>query len=256
VAFQKKVASESVLKQLDTFEKQKLPLSRLRNLLQNIQKWIQSMKPADIGKSIWSDYSKTQSYAPKEIEIKRRFIFRFIGSTTPKIVCDLGSNTGDYAKTALEAGAQYVIGFDNDYPSLELAFSRAKEENLSYLPLYLDAANPSPEQGWAQKERKGLNARLTPDATLALAFTHHLIIGRNIPFRELLVWLTGLAPHGVIEFVPKSDPMVQSMLRFRQDIFESYTDEQFLAYLGTVVNVTETEVVSSSGRRLIRYSRR
>jgi len=60
------------------------------------------------------------------------------------------------------------------------------------------------------------------DAILALAFVHHLVIGCNIPLAEVVKWLVGLAPRGVIEFVPKSDPMVQQLFAFREDIFSDY----------------------------------
>ena len=35
----------------------------------------------------------------------------------------------------------------------------------------------------------------------------------------------------VVEFVPKSDPMVQGLLRGRADIFPDYTEETFVALL-------------------------
>ena len=256
VTFQKKATKELVAEQAKSYINRKLPLVTFRRILESLKKWISGLKPADTGKSVWSDYAKTHSYSSEELEHKRKFVSHFIESLKPKLVGDLGSNTGDYAAVALKAGAEYVVGFDYDQKALEIAFSRAQEERLQYLPLYLDAANPAPDQGWAQRERKGLNSRLTADAILALAFTHHLAIGRNIPLPELLNWLTSLAPDGVIEFVPKSDPMVKYMLNFREDIFQDYTEELFLSYLESVANIVETEIVSSSGRRLIRYSRR
>ena len=255
VTFQKKATKELVVEQAKSYKKRKLPLVTFRRMLESLKEWISGLKPADTGKSVWSDYAKTHSYSTEELEHKRKFVSHFIESLKPKLVGDFGTNIGDYAAVALKAGAEYVIGFDYDQKALEIAFSRAQEKKLQYLPLFLDAANPTPDQGWAQKERKGLSNRLAADAILALAFTHHLAIGRNIPLQELSIWLTSLAPNGIIEFVPKSDPMVKYMLNFREDIFQDYTEERFLSYLEEVANVVETEVVSSSGRRLIRYTR-
>jgi len=256
VTFQKKATKELIAEQAKSYKKRKLPLVTFRRILKSLKEWISGLKPADTGKSVWSDYAKTHSYSSEELEHKRKFVSNFIESLKPKLVGDLGTNIGDYAAVALKAGAEYVIGLDYDQKALEIAFSRAQEERLQYLPLFLDAANPTPDQGWAQKERKGLSHRLAADAILALAFTHHLAIGRNIPLSELLNWLTSLAPNGVIEFVPKSDPMIKYMLNFREDIFQDYTEERFLSYLESVANIVETEVVSSTGRRLIRYTRR
>jgi ribosomal protein L11 methylase PrmA len=256
VTFQKKATKELVAEQANSYKKRKLPLVTFRRILESLKEWISGLKPADTGKSVWSDYAKTHSYSTEELEHKTKFVSHFIESSKPKLVGDLGTNIGDYAAVALNAGAAFVIGFDYDQKALEIAFSRAQEERLQYLPLFLDAANPTPDQGWAQRERKGLSSRLAADAILVLAFTHHLAIGRNIPLPELLNWLTSLAPNGVIEFVPKSDPMVKYMLSFREDIFQDYTEERFLSSLEAIARIVETEEVSSSGRRLIRYTRR
>ena len=95
------------------------------------------------------------------------------------------------------------------------------------LPLWLDAANPSPSQGWGQAERQGLAERARADALIALAFIHHIAIGRNVPLDMALDWLLAMAPVGVIEFPPKSDPMVQRLLSQRDDIFPDYDEATF-----------------------------
>ena len=80
--------------------------------------------------------------------------------------------------------------------SLDKAFQRAREHSLPFIPLYLDAANPSPAQGWNGAERKALEHRGNCDALLALAFIHHLAIGRNVPLDWVVEWITGLSPCG------------------------------------------------------------
>ena len=91
------------------------------------------------------------------------------------------------------------------------------------------------------------------DAVLALAFVHHLAIGANIPLDEVVEWITGLAPSGVVEFVPKSDPMVLRMLMMREDIFPDYTEENFAASLQKHRRIMATQALSGSGRKLFRY---
>ena len=147
------------------------------------------------------------------------------------MIWDIGCNTGDYAKAALESGAGYAVGFDFDQGALDAAFARAESEGLNFLPLFLDLANPTPSQGWAERERRGLTDRASADAILALALVHHLAIGRNVPLEEVVAWLVGLAPNGIVEFVPKSDPMVQRLLRLREDIFDDYSEETFSQHL-------------------------
>jgi len=168
---------------------------------------------------------------------------------------DLGCNTGDYSALALKSGAQRAVGFDFDHGALDYAYERARRESLNFLPLHLDAANPSPEQGWLQAERQGLARRARGDAVLALAFVHHLAITRNIPLGGVLDWITGMAPRGVIEFVPKADPMVQRLLQLREDLFDDYEQENFKSLLAARGHIVKSQPVSSSGRTLYSYER-
>lgn len=171
------------------------------------------------------------------------------------MVLDLGCNTGEYSETALGAGAEAVVGFEFDQTALGKAYTRAIRGNLRFTPLYMDAANPSPAQGWKQLERPGFQMRAKFDALLALAFEHHLSIGRNIPLDQVTQWLTGLAPTGVIEFVQKADPTIQRMLAIREDIFPNYNEEDFTRALEQHARIIKSQVVSATGRRLFWYER-
>src|SRR5690606_10181915 len=164
-------------------------------------------------------------------------------------------NTGDYSVAALEAGASQVIGFDFDQGAIELAYDRAVEGGLPFLPLLLDASNPSPSQGWAQRERPGFGERAGADGVIALALVHHLAIAGNVPLDQVLGWLVGLAPRGIIEFVPKADPMVAELLRFRPDIFPDYHEQAFLAHLGSLARVEGRTPSSATGRVLVEFAR-
>ena len=62
-----------------------------------------------------------------------------------------------------------------------------------------------------------------------------------------------IAPTGVIEFVPKSDPMVELLLRNRPDIFPDYSQEQFLACIRQRARIIDQEQLSPGGRLLIWY---
>jgi hypothetical protein len=80
-----------------------------------------------------------------------------------------------------------------------------------------------------------------------------LAITKNIPLHYVVDWLVSLAPNGVVEFVPKNDPMVQELLRHREDIFDDYTEDAFLACLRAHGQIVEMEQVSAAGRKLIWY---
>jgi len=233
----------------------KLPRSSYRALLQRLRDWIVRLDPADTGKTVWRDYAGNHSYQSDEVKAKAAFVGEMAAAVRPGILWDLGCNSGDYSKAALAAGAQYAVGFDFDHGALEAAFARAKAEELAFLPLLMDAANPSPSQGWAERERQGLAARASADAVLALAFVHHLAIGRNVPLDRLIDWLVGLAPTGVVEFVPKSDPMVRRMLQLREDVFDDYTEDAFLSAVGERARIVKSLIVSAAGRRLVWFDR-
>ena len=207
VVLQARLQESSIQKGIDKkyFNQRELPLIAYRQMLISLQTWIQKLEPADTGKTIWGDYVRSHSYSDHEVNQKKQFVHDFVQGRKIGTIWDIGCNTGDYSKVAIEAGAARAIGFDFDQKVLELAYARSRSEKLPFLPLYLDAANPSPDQGWAQSERKGFSSREAPDAIIALALIHHLAIGRNIPLDQVVEWCVGLAPAGVIEFVPRND---------------------------------------------------
>ena len=203
----------------------------------------------------WGEYEKTHTYDDTEYGRKRRFVSEFVASVQPNTLIDLGCNAGDYSVLSLESGAKRVIGFDFDSNAVDVAYRRAKEGKLNFLPLQLDAFNPSASQGWRQNERYGFDRRAKADAMVALAFEHHLAIAKNTPLDQTIDWLVGIAPQGVIEFVPKNDPTVQIMLRGRDDIFTDYTEENFTSLLSRKAKIVKQQQVTEHGRVLFQYQR-
>jgi ribosomal protein L11 methylase PrmA len=236
-------------------KQRKLPKTAFNRMLSSMRNWIAKLRPADDAETVWRNYAQGHSYTGDEVAKKKSFINQFTAQVAPTMLWDLGCNTGDYSKVALAAGAALVVGFDFDQGALELAYARAREEKLNFLPLFLDATNPAPDQGWAQSERRGLAARTEADAIVALALVHHLAIARNIPLEQVIAWLMEMAPSGVIEFVPKSDAMVQQLLQLREDIFPDYCQENFLNIVRRRGKILQQEKVSKSGRLLVWYHR-
>lgn len=208
------------------YREARLPRSSFEGMLRGLRGAIAKMEVPS-HKTVWGEYANNTSYAAPEAAAKHDLVKEAVAAIKPGLLYDIGCNTGDYSKSALEAGAGKVIGFDFDHGALEIAFKRAQLEQLDLLPLWLDAANPSPSQGWGEAERMGLSKRAKPDALLALAFIHHIAIGRNVPLDMAVDWLLSLAPAGVIEFPHKEDPMVQLLLSQRPDIFPDYHNDTF-----------------------------
>jgi ribosomal protein L11 methylase PrmA len=207
-------------------------------------------------KSIWSEYEASNSYDEQDRAAKHAFVARMVCNAQPASLLDIGCNSGEYSQLALESGAQSVVGFDFDFGALERAFARFDKAGANVLPLWLDATNPSPSQGWAGAERKSMGERVSADAMIALAIIHHLTISRNVPLDMAVDWLVGLAPVGVIEFPTKEDVMVRELLSNRTDIFPSYVEEAFLSHVSARSRIVETARLPGGTRILVRYDRR
>jgi ribosomal protein L11 methylase PrmA len=242
-------------KAIEKAKARKLPRIAYEQMLYGLRKWIAGLEPKADGKTVWQDYANDNSYADEEAIRKRRFVAEFASSVRPALIFDIGCNTGDYSAVALENGAELAIGFDFDHGALDYGYRRAARDSLNFLPLHLDAANPSPNQGWSQAERMGLQERTKGDAVMGLALIHHLAVAKNLPLDEVISWLVDMAPQGIIEFVPKHDPMVQRLLQMREDLFDDYDQESFEKYLGRRARVIKSEIVSASGRTLYWFDR-
>ena len=234
---------------------QNLPKATLKKMFTQLHSWINGLKPLSSSNTTWADYGSMHCYESEEIVKKQNFVSDFIHSTKPGMVWDLGCNTGEYSELALESGASQVIGFDFDQAVLEKAFERAEKNNLNFLPLFFDGANPSPDQGWNNQERQSFLSRKNADAVLALAFEHHLAIGRNIPLDQFIDWLVSLAPCGVVEFIPKEDPNLKLMLSLREDIFFDYTENAFRNLLEQKCRIVRSQIISKTGRKLYWFER-
>lgn len=231
-----------------------LPKPALRRILTGLRGWIAGLHlPSRC--SDWTSYASLNTYQEKERAAKCEFVERVVRATAPHAVLDLGCNSGDYSALALRCGAGYVVGIEADEATAQLAFLRAQRERLRFLPLVMDAANPSPSQGWLGTERPSFGQRAGFDFLAALAVEHHLAIGRNIPLDQLIRWLVGLAARGVIEFVQKTDATVRGMLALREDVFSDYTEQNFRSLVGANARIIESRTVSEEGRVLFWYDR-
>ncbi len=234
---------------------QGLSLPALKGMLTNMLFLIRSLKPKKSLNTYWQNYEFENSYSDKDTITKRKIVTRFIYEMKPSSVLDIGCNRGDFCELYLNEGVKQAIGVDFDLGSLEGAILRSQEKKLNFLPIYLDLTNPSPDHGWAYAERKSFSSRVQTDALVALAVLHHLVIAKNIPMENAIFWIIAHAPVGLIEFVPKSDPMIQEMLAYRVDIFPDYSEDLFRNILTSQARIIFEESSSESGRRIFCYKK-
>lgn len=251
-----KRAGQTVLSQAERAKRRGLPKSRFRALLMQLRHFIAKLDAAGFDRSTWSDYALDNTYEGPEEEHKRAFVSRFVRQTKPSLLIDLGCNTGEFSNLCLQEGAASVVGLDSDHGALRKAFLRSADEGLDFLPLYQDLANPSPDHGWNAAERRSLSHRLTgAQGVLALAVAHHLAIARNVPLPDVVDSIVGMAPEGVIEFVPKDDATVKTMLTLREDYGLPYDRDVFIRALEGRAAIVDRAEVSAGGRELFWYRR-
>jgi hypothetical protein len=238
--------SERVARSLAT---QRVPRKAVEGLVNRMTKQVRSLKRR-AHKTNWSEYEKTKShYSPAASQLKERFVKESVLRWRPGLLWDLGCNRGEFSLVAAE-GANYVVAMDSDEASIGALYERVGGRIDNVLPLVIDLMNPSPRQGWASQERPSLLARGRPDYFLCLALVHHLAISGNVPLPSICEWLGATAAAGVLEFIPKTDPMVQRLLATRRDNYGDYTIERFESCLETHYQILERVPLPESERVL------
>ncbi len=181
-------------------------------------------------KTVWASYydpPDRPSYSPRSLAQKEKLVAKFISRLQPKLVWDLGANTGLFSQIAAKKKA-YIISMDNDPSVVELNYRQIKKnQGTNILPLWIDITNPTPLFGWENSERDSLFTRPKPDLILALALIHHLAIANNLPLGNLAQFFARHCQALIIEFVPKTDPQAKRLLAHRRDIFPGYNQENF-----------------------------
>ena len=175
----------------------------------------------------WGDYYSDTNYTEKSFEEKKQFISLAIDEIKPKLVWDMGANTGVFSRLASTKGIN-TISYDIDPLAVEknyLLSSQNSEQHI--LPLILDLTNPSSGIGWNHDERMSIIQRGPADMVFALALVHHLAISNNVPLNKLAEFFSQISKFLIIEFVPKSDSQVKRLLLTRDDIFENYDVKNF-----------------------------
>ena len=224
-----------------------------RALLDSLRRTVTGLRWEPSGH--WAEYATTTSYTEAATASKAAIVREMLDAIGGRSVWDLGANTGVYSALAVEAGYR-VIAWDYDAGSVEAHWRRVRGADGPILPLVGDLSNPSPSLGWALEERASFLDRAKADALLALALVHHLAIGNNVPLPSVASLFARIAPHAIVEFVPKDDPMTRRLLSSRRDIFDTYTIEGFRTAFGGPFEIVRETPITDSPRTLFLLRRR
>ncbi len=236
-----------------------VPLKSLQNIIAALDSAVSKLDWKPEGTE-WADYYAGDSYVDAASAHKRELVAAFIDKLEPGCLWDLGANTGAFSRIASERGIR-TLAFDIDPACVERNYREVRRsKETAILPLLNDLTNPSPALGWAHAERDSLRERARgadgPDVVMALALIHHLAVSNNVPLDRIAAYFADLAGHLVIEFVPKSDAKVKTLLATREDVFPHYTQEGFEAAFAPLFEIEEAAPIRESERTLYRLRRR
>ncbi|WP_322889777.1 MULTISPECIES: hypothetical protein [unclassified Yoonia] len=250
------VAARSSASKLDKAPVKKLPKTQYVAILAQLKDFVGTLETRKRLASYWKTYAEINSYSDQMRERKLAFVQDWASQEKPSLIWDIGGNTGDFSLAAIKGGASAAVILDGDIDSIERAYRLRAKKGAPLLPVLMNISDPTPNLGWRQSERKGLNERAPADGLIALAIIHHMCIGTNLPLAEAIRWLLQLAPVGIVEFVPKDDPMVRQLLAVREDVFDDYREDVFLATIAETHEITKQHRFAENNRLLVSYRRR
>ena len=208
-----------------------LALHLLKRTLADLRKRTRRAMPEHTG-SEWDNYTATLThYTAQESAQKMAWVRNVLEDLKPARVLDIGANTGVFSALAAENGAQ-VVALERDAAAAESLFRMSRKSRLSIQTIHADLARPTPAVGWDNRETSTLLHRLEAQSemVLMLAVIHHLILMEQIPIAAILDLAYRLTwRYLVVEWVPVSDPMFQSLMRGRDSLYGSLTEEDLLS---------------------------
>jgi len=199
---------------------------------------------------IWEEYGEIRTYQAEDVAKKSEYVDKVVQRLQPKMVWDLGANTGEFSLIAASHGA-FVVSIDGDPACAEQLYKKVSTEtNLrGVMPLTMDLANPSPGLGWRSQERLSLEDRGPADLVLALALVHHLVFSCCVPLSLIAEWFGRLGNHLLVEFVPPTDPMVQKLSANRGEEHHPYNLDVFRFGFERIFDLVD-QVSLQNGRTL------
>jgi ribosomal protein L11 methylase PrmA len=239
-------ASRQKLTDRTYFSKEKLLL-----LFEQLQYFFRKIEPHRPKNSAWYDYYDNTILSQDYLAEKERIVRGILKENSVHTILDVGANDGYFSFVALDYAKQ-VVALEYDHHCVNNLHKRIKKEKKNIFTLISGITTPSPALGFLNKEKYSLLDRLKGmDLTLALAVTHHLRIGFNVPFSLQAELFKSFSKKLIVEYVPKEDPKCQALLLNREDIFDDYSQERFVHSFVESGFVLKRESCLSSVNRIL-----
>ncbi len=252
------LSQKAAQKQTDQTTKRKYTVAKssLMELCDHLRRTIQKLTWQPSGTD-WVNYYQCTNYSDPSFEFKADFIKKAVKDLHPKMIWDLGANTGFFSKSCAPDKDCLVISSDFDPGAVEINYLDCRAANITnVLPLVIDLTNPSPGIGWENDEHKSFLDRGPADMVFALALVHHLAISNNLPLEKICDLLAKIGSNLIIEFVPKEDSQVIRLLSSRDDIFSDYTLDNFIRVFSEKFTIQHQELIPGSVRQVFLMKRK
>lgn len=237
-------------------EKPKVTKLGLIGLIDSLESTIKKLT-LKISGNEWANYYSDTNYTERAFNAKRKIIANHIQAMQPKLVLDLGANTGIFSREAAKQADCTVVSTDVDPEVVEINYQQVKnDQQTNILPLIINLTNPSPAIGWDNRERKSFYSRREADVVMALALIHHLAIGNNVPLSDIARTMSNLGKYLLLEFVPKDDSQVKRMLRSRDDIFDQYSLDGLLSEFEPYFTLEKRIPIDECERTILLFKRK
>ena len=227
------------------------PDTALLALLDDLRRLVERLSCRRATPSAWAGYSDMHSYEADDFERKVAFVEKHTSARRPRLLWDLGANTGTFSRIAARH-SEVVVAVDGDHQAVDVLYREAREgRRRNVIPLVMDLANPSPGQGWAGRERAPFVDRRSPDMALCLALIHHLRVSANVPVALLVEWLRGLGATVIVEFVDRDDEMFVKLVENKREDYADYTPENFRSEIGKHFTIEDTMPLKGGKREML-----
>jgi len=228
----------------------------LLSLIDSLENTIKGLSIKITGRE-WADYYSETNYTDVAFDAKKNIVLDLMQTLKPKLVLDLGANTGVFSREAAKQPECLVVSTDIDPEAVEINYLQTKKDcQKNILPLIIDLTNPSPAIGWNNQERNSFYSRGQADVVLSLALIHHLAIANNVPFGDIAGTMADLGEFLVLEFIPKEDSQVKRLLKSRDDIFNQYSLNGLLKAFEPFFELEKSIPVSESQRTILLFKRK
>lgn len=208
--------------------------------------------------SHWSRYTGARShYDDSAASRKRQLVGQWLAKLRPPVVLDLGANTGEFSRLALQH-AQRVVAVDGDHDCIDGLF-RSVTQGERLHAIVADLADLSGGRGWAGVEFAGLADRLDgqADVVMMLALMHHLRFAEGIPLDEIAALAARWSrSHLIVELLHPDDPMVLNLAAQRRLDAAGFTVDEQLRAFSRHFDLLGREVLGGSRRELVLMKRR